>query len=292
MTLNDFWNSPGQINIHLIVLHRVVSPEVLRKGFWVRFVSDVLLLFTKKSARGEKKSLVEKFVFHEVKKSPNLYGNILTCDLWVDSEFGQRPLPADGRHLSRTFWCVGDSGLVLLVVGAAGVVLLVALAMGRYPPDVILPTLWLVECSSMVWGDFLPLEAAGQRCVSLEVEVPAAGVLLRHLLQFLLQVSAQLLAVHRAKQTPAHRLSWPDGVHPVNGPGVRGWKAADVRLYVCLLLWSILEQQGDLKAAGRHGALFVHKERRLLIGCSCINWWMNKTGEDDFFVSWAVLGSN
>lgn len=143
----------------------------------------------------------------------------LTCDSRVlpalVRRFGERPLPPDGRHLCGTLVRVGDARAVLLVGGARSLLAaaqsVVSLGVGGAHGDARVRGL-LVKRSSAGRGDFLPLKPAGQRRLGLEVEVPAPAVLLTDLLQPLLQFPAQLLAVHRAEQTPANRLSAPDGM--------------------------------------------------------------------------------
>lgn len=134
----------------------------------------------------------------------------LDCRLW------ERPLPPDGRHFSGVLGCVGDAGAVLSLFSLT---VSQPVTLWRADSSVLQLRGLLVRSSSAVCGDFLPLKPAWKRCVSLEVEVPAAAVLLSDFLQLYLQVTAQLVVVHRAKQTPAHRLFTPDGIHPSNGPG-------------------------------------------------------------------------
>lgn len=119
---------------------------------------------------------------------------------------------------------VGDAGAVLLVGGHALIThaqsALTLRVWGANSGVLQLCSLLTVEGRGTICGDFLPLEPAGQRRVALEVEVPGAAVLLGDLLHPQLQVSAQLLVVHRAEQTPADRLSAPDGLHASTPAGL------------------------------------------------------------------------
>lgn len=174
----------------------------------------------------------------------------LTCDSCVlpalVRRFGERPLPPDGRHLCGTFARVGDAGAVLLVGGARSLLAaaqsVVSLGVGGAHGCARVRGL-PIKCSGAGRGDFLPLKPAGQRRLGVEVEVPAPAVLLADLPQPLLQFPAQLLAVHRAEQTPAHRLSAPDGM--------RRWSHGSSFCLPSALLWSAQCRGAILKAAGR-----------------------------------------
>ena len=197
----------------------------MRKGLRALFVSVVLLLFAKKSVRKRKKknnkrksginilsSGFKHKLGHKVKPLSDL--SLLTCNSCVPApglgcRSGVRPLPPDGRRLGGTLARVGDAGAVLLVGVRALLAVAQPVSAHGVRPLCGLP----VERSGAVCGHLLPLEPARQRRVGLEVEVPAAAVLLGDLLQPLLQVPAQLLLVHRAEQAPAHRLSALHGVH-------------------------------------------------------------------------------
>ncbi len=155
--------------------------------------------------------------------------------------------------------CVGDAGAVLLVGPCAFfTVAQPVITLGVRGADGVLELCGLlIDSSSAVCGYFLPLKPARQRRFSLEVKVPAAAVLLSDLLQLQLQVPAQLVVVHWAKQTPANRLSAPDGIHPSDASG--GVLVGKVfvqfkgELWLFVSLWSALVSsmlQGDLKAAG------------------------------------------
>lgn len=131
----------------------------------------------------------------------------LTCNSCIASGLhcrlcGSLPLSPEWRHFTGKLGCVGDVGAVLLVGGCAESVITLSV----WITDCRFLQLFrlLVESSSAVCWDFLPLKPAGQRCVSLEVKVPTAAVLLCDFLQLHLQISAQLVVVHRAEQTPAH----------------------------------------------------------------------------------------
>lgn len=105
---------------------------------------------------------------------------LLTCDSCVICGLGcrlwARPLPADGRRFSGTLACVGDARAVLLVCPWA----LISIRRA----DISRLCRVVIERSSAHCGYLLPLEPAGQRCVTLEVEVPTSTVLLNDLLQF------------------------------------------------------------------------------------------------------------
>lgn len=135
---------------------------------------------------------------------------ILTCNSRV-SGFEERPLPLDGRRVNGTR--VGDVGAVFLVGPSAASIITFCST-----DEVLHPSGLTVEIRALC-GYFLPLKPAGKRRVIVEVKVPAPAVLLGHLLQLQLQVPAQLLVVHGAKQTPASRLSAPDGIHPSESSG-------------------------------------------------------------------------
>lgn len=236
-----------QQHVHRIVLHRAASPELVWTGFRTLLVSVDLRLFAKKSAKKNEKKEDVNFSYCVIRSESTWFTGgadtlpLLTCDPCVAPGLGcgswPRPLPPDGRRLSGTLAGVGDAGAVLLV-----------------GPWAFLPVAQPVVLRPC--GHLLPLKPAGQRRLSLEVEVPAAAVLLGDLPQPELQVPAQLVVVHRAEQTPADRLSAPDGIHPskrfcwsLDGKSLRvvwGWGGS-----CCLPLVSSGQLQGDLKAAGR-----------------------------------------
>lgn len=111
---------------------------------------------------------------------------LLTCDSCVMCGLGcriwERPLPPDGRHFSGTLACVGDARAVLLVCPWALIVVAATVSIRR--ADISRLCRVVIERSSADCGYLLPLEPAGQRCLTLEVEVPPATVLLDDLLQF------------------------------------------------------------------------------------------------------------
>lgn len=111
---------------------------------------------------------------------------LLTCDLCVMCGLGcrlwERPLPPDGRHFSGTLACVGDARAVLLVCPWALIVVAATISIRR--ADISRLCRVVIERSGADCGYLLPLVPAGQRRLTLEVEVPPATVLLDDLLQF------------------------------------------------------------------------------------------------------------